>query len=370
MRPLELLLCTLLISASAFLSSSEVALFSLSKFQLRALKERFSAAHKRIKILIADPSGLLTTILVSSEIINIALSAIIAGAIARSWPREDPAAGVTGVTTFFAWLHRSYFSSMPLWLVQTLCGITVTTPIIILFCELTPKVIGVRANQSLAPLVAAPMTALYILCSPLRWILRMVTHLVNRFIIGNRPPSNHFVPGPLLREAEFMIMMEEGLKEGAINQSELELIRNVLELDDTRVSEITTPLSQVRMLSEKMKISSALNELKQLAFSRIPVFGADPNNIVGVIYAKDILLTRLLRLEEDKGLLSQPISTLMRKPMIISQGTPLNTVFRKMKKNQMHLAVVTNDKEQACGIVTMNDVLSALFEDIIPEAST
>ena len=159
-------------------------------------------------------------------------------------------------------------------------------------------------------------------------------------------------------------MMEEGLKEGAINQNELELIRNVLELDDTRVSEISTPINQVKVLEDNIPVNAALQELKVMNFSRVPVVKPGTRQVTGVLYSKDLLLTRLLNKDPDDPLLDQPISVLMRKPMVLPDSTPLNQVFRKMKRNQTHLAVISNDRDQTTGIVTMNDVLTALFEDL------
>ncbi len=367
MKPLEVLFCFLLISGSAFVSASEVALFSLSKFQLRALKERFSSAHRRIRSLVADPSGLLTTLLVSNELINILLSIIIAGAITRAWP--DPAHGVSGsgISSLFYQLNADFFPAIPDWLMQTLCGVVVTTPIVVLFCDMTPKVIAARANYVIAPMVAAPLSFLYKAFKPIRWLLSSIVDTLVGIIVRKKQRKGDpgGKPTPLLREEEFMIMMEEGLKEGVINQNELELIRNVLELDDTRVAEIVTPIGQVRIMPEDLTVRTALNELRSLSFSRVPVVRPGTRHVTGVLYSKDLLLTRLLRKTEDEELLDQQIAVLMRKPMILPDSTPLNQVFRKMKRNQMHLAVIANDKEQTIGIVTMNDVLTALFEDIL-----
>lgn len=367
MRPLEVLLCFVLIGTSAFVSASEVALFSLSKFQLRALKERFASAHRRIRLLISDPAGLLTSLLLTNELVNIFLSVLIAEAISRSWPR--PAIGFegSGISRLFHMVNLQYFPAIPEWLMQILCGVLVTTPIIVLFCDVTPKVISARANHIVAPLVAAPLTLLYRAFKPIRFILNTIVTTMVRLLVRNAGQKGaEGKQGPLLREEEFMIMMEEGLKEGAINQNEMELIRNVLDLDDTRVSEVSTPISQTKVLPENMKVSAALLELKTLNFSRIPVVKPGTRLVTGVLYSKDLLLTRLLSSEgEHDERLKHPISSLMRKPMLIPDSTPLNQVFRKMKRNQTHLAIVSNERDQTTGIVTMNDVLSALFEDIL-----
>src|SRR5690242_4838953 len=129
MSPLELLLCALLIFCSAYISASETALFSLTRFQLRFLKENFRSVYRKIKKLLSDPGGLLITLLMVNEILNIALSALITKAVSR---------GHTSVP--------SYLGNFPSWAFEVILGLLITAPIILFLCEITPKVIGAKAN--------------------------------------------------------------------------------------------------------------------------------------------------------------------------------------------------------------------------------
>jgi CBS domain containing-hemolysin-like protein len=164
-----------------------------------------------------------------------------------------------------------------------------------------------------------------------------------------------------------MLLVEEGAKEGVLKQGEVELIKSVLDLDNTEVCEICTPMTQVRSLPDTSTIREALGELKNIPFSRIPIMNKKQGEVVGILYAKDLLLTRLMKTDEMNEVLDQTVAVLMRKPMLIAESTPLNTVFRKMKKSQMHLAIVTRDSGKPAGVVTMNGVLHALFEDLLTD---
>ena len=355
MNSLELLTCAVLISISGFMSASEVALFSLSRFQLRSLKERFRTAHRRIKRLLGDPGGLLITILVVNEVVNISLSTIIADAVSR---------GEGTQSDLVRSLHAKLFPMTPEWLFQMLIGIAITTPVVLILCDLTPKVIAARANQMISTLSAGPLSLVYDGFKPVRMALKHFMSIVSRILghEGRRAPKDGGTQ-PFLREEEFLFMIEEGHKEGAIQESEMELIRNVFDLDDTRVSEVYTPLSQVQSFAATLTVKGALAMMRSgCRYSRIPVTGANKREIVGILYSKDLLLARL-----DPQTLTDAISTLMHRPFTVPPQTKLNSLFRKLKENQVHMAVVEHSPGEALGIVTMSDVLDALFEDLLGE---
>lgn len=350
MTSVEALFCIALVLFSACLSAAEVALFSLSRFQLRSLKENFRPTYRKIKHLLADPGGLLITILVLNEVINISLSTLITGAVLR--------------------LHLpipTFLSNVPTWMLETFLGIGVTAPIILIFCEVTPKSIGARINRVIATLTAGPLTVIYEIFRPLQFILKRGISLLARSrskeetsLALNGP--NISDPETILNEADFLLLLEEGHKEGAIQESELDLIRNVFELDNTQAKDVATPIAQVISLSAQTTIQSALEIMHTQPFSRIPVFGISKKEIVGILYAKDLLRSKL----QPSGF-NAHISTLMRKPYFVTSNTKLSALFRKFKRQQTHMAILKDPDGEVSGVVTMNDVLDALFEDLFGE---
>jgi putative hemolysin len=355
MSALQLLACVILASISAWLSASEIALFSLSRFQLRSLKERFRAAHRKAKRLLSDPGGLLVTILVVNEVVNVALSSIITQSIALS-----PKPGFANRLP------------IPHWALSTLLGLLITTPIVLLLCDITPKVIASRANRLIAPLTAGPLTVLYNLFKPVRIVLNAIVKRVADWATPSTQATEQEggeeeeADRKILRESDFLLMIEEGHKEGAIQQNELELIKNVFELDDTSVAEVFTPLPQVQTLTEKTTLKSALNMMRSQKYSRIPVTaaatGPSRRQVVGVLYSKDLLRAKL-----EPGLMTLTVDTIMRKPLFVSPSMRLNSLFRKFKQQKTHMGVVQGPGGEAIGIITMSDILDALFEDILPE---
>jgi putative hemolysin len=355
---LEVLVCAALVAVASFMSAAEIALFSLSRFQLRSLKERFRSSHRKIKRLLSDPGGLLITVLVVNEVVNITLSAVIAEIVARRWETSG------------GHIMRSIFPHAPEWSLQMTVGILITTPVVLIFCEITPKAIAARANQVTSLLSAGPLSIVYDLLKPVRAVLKNVLRLVSRWSGGKAggefdQAEGHSEEKPLLREEEFLSMVEEGHREGAIQQTEMELIRNVFDLDDTTVADVCTPISQVHALSVSMSIEGALAEMRGRRYSRIPVFEGSKRRIVGVLFAKDLILAKL-----EPDVAGASIGALMRKPFVVSPTMRLNQLFRRMKLQKTHLAVIENSPGDAFGVVTMSDVLDALFEDLFSEEET
>lgn len=346
MTSIELILCALLVITSASMSSAEVALFSLSRFQLRALKEHLKPGiHRRITRLTSDPGGLLVSILVVTEVMSVALSSIIARAVSRGH--------------FEAVFTR--FPGIPAWAFETLLGTLITAPIVLFLCEITPKVIGARANQLVASLAAQPLTLLYELARPLRAVLTFLIRRLSRALGGNGESLPHEAEGGILKESDFMMMLEEGHREGAIHESEIGLIKNVFELDDTTALDILTPLAQVQTVPPHATLKNALATFRQHRHSRIPVL-AQGRKIVGILFSKDLLRAKL-----EAQLMTTQVSAVMRRPLVVSPMLRLNSLFRKFKQERTHLAVVQNEAGEALGIVTMNDVLEALFSELVLE---
>lgn len=343
MTSTELLVCILLVFCSAFLAASEIALFSLTRFQLRSFKENFRPIHRKMKRLLGDPSGLLITILAVNEVLNIALSSFITEIVSRS--------------SLSANFH---IAILPDWATQTFLGVIITAPIVLLFCEVTPKVIAAKANQLVALLTVSTLTLIYDLLKPVRILLKIVIRLIRL----ERTSNSSIQPDAVLKESEFLLMLEEGHKEGAIQEKELDLIRSVFELDHTTAEEISTPLSQVLSLPIHTTVNGALSTVRNRRYSRIPIIGVNRMDVVGILYPKDLLRSKL-----QTESTSDSVASFMRKPFFVHPTMKLNALFRRFKQNKIHMAIVKTAQGEVIGVVTMNDILDALFENLVSEGT-
>ena len=353
MEALSTLFVIILGVASAFLNGAEVALFSLSKIQLKTIREKFKSPHRKIRKLLGDPAGILASILIAAEVVNIALSSVISSAISGS--HDHP---------WLQYLATGVLAGLPKWGIDLILGTMITAPLLLFFCEITPKIVAARVNTLIAPAVASPLMALYRSMTPIRFGIRVVERGVKKLMPGTHREGPLMSTSAKLREEDFINLVEEAQKEGTIQSTELGLIRNVFDLDDTPVSEIATPLSRVFMLPQTTTIAQALSFMKEGSsgqrYSRIPVYGKNRQEVVGILYSKDLLVSRHERAEP-----TTPISELMWKPFTVSAQVQLNSLFRKLKRQRVHLAIVTNPAGVPIGIVTMNDVLEALLDELL-----
>lgn len=354
MGTFETLLVLSFIAISAFLSSAEIALFSLSKFQLKMIRDRFKNAHKIIKKLLIDPSGILITVLILNELMNISLSTMIVDAVAKH-----------DIKNFFESVLFFKKMNIPEWLYEMIIGTLITTPLVLLFCEITPKVVAARANTIVAPITAPVLLFFYKFTMPLRVIIKALLKILSLLIPGRKKPLElSHSETKKINEEDFLVIAEEAHKEGNIQSSELGMIKNIFDLDDTPILEITTPLSLTFTLPSKTTIADAITSVrtqsKGKSYSRVPVYSQNKNDIIGILYSKDLLISKLSHSE-----LKKPISTLMWKPFNVSQNTLISTVFRRMKKQRIHMAIVTNERAEAIGVVTMNDVLEAMLDELL-----
>lgn len=336
MTALELLGCGALIGCSAFLSSAEVALFSLSRFQLRSIRDRLKGTHKTIRKLLADPGGVLVTILVINEVVNISLSTILTGVVDR-------------------WMPSSEWN----WWAKTLAGILLTTPLVLLLCEVTPKTIGVRGNTLIAPLTSRPLYALYSLMKPVRSVVNLVIRRVTGQA-GHGAHDGHGGHAAPIREADFLVMAEEGQKEGAIHRNELELIRNVFNLDDTEVRELMSPIQQVPCLQESVTVEQAIQQIRQHRQARVPVLSHDRKRVVGIVYLKDLLRARL-----NPSLGQANITELANRPIQVAPQMRANRLFKQLRQSKTHIAIVASDNGEALGVLTLDQLLDELLDELI-----
>lgn len=341
MSSIESFVLALLILFSAYMAAAEVALFSLSRFQIRSFRERARTHHKKIKKLLSDPGGLLITILVVNEILNIAISTMITHGVSKSMDTL---------------LSRN---SSPTWAIHALVGTLISAPILLFVCDVTPKTIGARANQLIAPLTVNSISLIYDFCKPIRVALQSVIQLVSRWSGQSERSVDDY---ETIKESDFLLMVEEGHKEGTIHASEVELIRNVFDLDDTIVADVFTPISQVRTLPLNTPIKDALTAIRLNRYSRVPVTGENKKAVVGILYSKD-----LLRAKTEAEQQSVPISEVMLDPIFVAPTMKLNALFRRFKQQKIHMAIVQKNPGEVLGIITMSDVLDTLFDDLFPE---
>ena len=319
----QIITLVILLVLSGFFSSSETALFSLSRSKARYLarkKNRFDLLIKKMK---DNPHHLLSTILIGNNLVNIWASALATTVIIKFMPANalGTATGIaTGVMTFF----------------------------ILVFGEILPKSMATKNNIMIARIVIYPLYWLSLVFWPLILFLNFIPRITGRI-----------KPAPVMTEEELKTIIDVTEEEGEINGEEKEFIHNIFKLDDTSASEIMTPTTDMLAIDVNQKLP--LDQLLNSGFTRIPVYEHDIRNIVGIINIKDVF--------RHYTASRTPLSTreLMTTPYFIPESKKLNSLLKQFKKRKCHVAIVINEHGDVAGLITLEDVLEELVGDIIDE---
>jgi putative hemolysin len=323
----RLLLIGILLVCSAFFSGSEAALFSLNTVQVERLKQHGGVLGRLIAALLQRPTNLIITFLVGNEIVNVAL-AVTATSLALMVYGEG----------------GEYMA------------IVCATIVLLLFGEITPKSLAVRYPERISVVVAWPIQAFAYVIAPLRWGLRKLVDAV----MGEHAER----PISLITEEEFKTLVEIGEDEGIIDQDERNLIRRVFEFGGQRVSQIMTPRTDIFALEVSEPLATALPKIKDNRFSRIPVYEGTIDQIIGILYAKDLLpYSRHPELDVKLRALLHPV-------FFVPESKRTDDLLREFQRNKVHMAIVVDEYGGVSGLVTMEDALEELVGEIVDEFDT
>ena len=324
----ELTLLIIGLLLSGFFSSSETALFSISKVRALHIAKDGSSTGLLILKMKRDSHTLLATILIGNNLVNIAASAI-ATSIAISYFKSNAIGIATGIMTM----------------------------LILIFGEILPKSFANHNNILVARIVIYPLFWFSKLFYPLICILNFIPRL-----LGNINTSHRTVT-----EDELMTMVEVVEEEGEIKEEEKEYITNIFEFDDTSCSEIMTPRADMFVLdvSQDMDIKKIL----KTGFSRIPVIEDSIDNIIGILHVKD-LFTNFQKACESKSDIPLDVKQIMKKPYFIPESKKLDSLLHDFKQKKNHMAIIVDEHGGIAGIVTLEDVVEEIFGEIIDETDT
>ena len=326
---LNISIILLLLIFSGFFSGSETALFSLSSIQRERIKRAGDKKSLLISKLLSRPRKLIVTILIGNDMVNIAAS-VIAASLFVSFNKE----------------HGEWIA------------IAVMTPVTLIFAEVIPKTLAMTYNERVAPVICGPLHFFSKLIFPIRFILYNISVTLAK-IAGFE--KRHIATA--IMEDEFRALVDQSHESGEINRAERDLIHNVFEFSDTRAFEIMTPLNEIFSLSDDMTIERAVKAVQQSRFLRIPVYTNRFDNIVGILYTKDLLKIKTTKSGGD----GNTIQKIYRTPFFVDENIKTDDLFHILKKKRIHIAICINKQGKVTGLLTMDDLLGELFGEIHDE---
>lgn len=325
---LYLFIILLLLFLSAFASGSESAFFSLKPKDHAAIKENQSTRAKFITKLLNKPQELLATILIFNNFVNVGI------VILSSFVLNDvfPANG----------------GFAPLRFVIEVVGITL---VILLFGEVIPKIFANRNALKVSLLAAYPLRLLSKL-PPISW-LKFVLVWGTNFIqkLGNKSAA---IDQNELEQAVALTKTETN------SDDEHRILEGIVRFGKTEASEIMTPRVEVEDIDSAEDFHEVLAKIIEVGYSRIPIFEQSPDNIVGILYIKDLLIY----LNQPKEFNWQQV---LRKPYFVPENKKINDLLQEFRNMKMHMAVVVDEYGGASGIITLEDILEEIVGDITDE---
>ncbi len=310
---------------SAFNSGSEIAYFSLRPDDIDNIED--SNRRERVRQLLAIPEKLLATILVGNNLVNIMIAIVLNYAMNQIF---------------------DFNSSVLDFVVQTV----ILTFLILLFGEVIPKLYATNFNVKFAAMVSAPLMAAVKLFSPLTVLLVRSTSLVTKVVPSQ---TEELSVDDLTRALEVSEVK---------NPDEKELLEGILSFGDKTVSDIMRPRIDVVDIDQDDDFNEVVRKVIDTGYSRMPVYEETPDNIKGILYAKDLLPYIGHR---DKSFKWQ---TLMRPAYFVPETRMLNDLLEDFRMKKMHMAIIVDEFGCTQGIATLEDVLEEIVGDINDEYDT
>jgi putative hemolysin len=317
-------LLALLVLSGAF-SGSETALVALSMARVEALVREGRAGAAALYELKKDPSRMLTTILIGNNLVNIGASAMATVIATREFGHAGPGIAV-GLLTLF----------------------------ILVYGEITPKSLATRYPERISLVVAMPLLLFMRLMYPLVWMFGKFTSSVHRLTGGQYEPT--------VTESELIGMLGHGVAEGEIHHNEREIIERVFEFNDLKVRDVMTPKGRIFSLDGSLTVAAALPLVTTEPYSRVPLFSGQPDNIVKILYMRDMLSA----IASDR--LEVTLEEIGHKPLFVSQYHAIDALFATLRRRNRHFSIVVDEYGDVRGIVTLEDLLEELVGEIYDES--
>ncbi|AHF97853.1 MAG: CNNM domain-containing protein [Desulfurella sp.] len=321
----KILLFIITLALSAFLSSSETAIFSLKAKHLFHIRYKNQKTYEIITNLLSNSESFITMLLILNEFVNIFASIL------------------------FANIFQALFGNKYLAISS---GIVVF--LLLLFGEITPKSIAVKNNIFISTLFARPLYILFKITSPIVSIFTSIINFFKRFLFKNLKQENVLT----ITEKEFKNIVANS--KNIFDKQEQQMIENVFEFEEKQIKDIMIPLRKVLMFEANTKVDSFIKHLSNLKYNRIPIYKQKRNNIVGVLYVKDLIKKKwAFDIDENQTILS-----LARKPIFINYNIKIDRAFKFMIKRKSHLLIVVDDHRSSIGVVSLQDIIEEIVGEI------
>ncbi|MGP8337112.1 MAG: CNNM domain-containing protein [Methanosarcinaceae archaeon] len=324
---IEFIIVVILVSLSAFFSSAETAFISVNRIKMLHLSEKGNRSAGIIHKELQHPEKFITTILVGNNVVNVAASVLVTAIVLKYFGNAGIAIA-TGLMTI----------------------------IILVFGEIVPKTFAAKHADAHSLRIAKLLLILSKVMYPAVVIFTEITSMIFH-IFGVKET----IKNPFITEEQIKLLMRVGVEEGVFERHEREYIQNIFEFTDEYAECIMTPRIDLECIENKSVLNKALKKCNQSGHSRLPVWNNDPDNVIGMIFAKDLMRFN------DTELATKTVEDILRPILFVRARRKIASIFRELQTKKMQIAVVVDTNKKVIGIIAIEDILEEIVGEIHDE---
>jgi putative hemolysin len=318
------LVLLLLMGLSFFFSMSETALIALSRIKLRHMLAKGVKGAKTLQELLSKMDKFIAAILIGNNFVNMAISAIM-------------------TIICVHWLGERF---------GLIAAMFISVSAVVVFCEVIPKILATKNTERLAIFVAPVMKFYVRAINPAVALFTRISDGVLRLMRIQTPKRS-----PLITQEEFRLLIEIGKEEGVLSEEERKLLHRIFEFGEIKIGDVMIPKDKIVSVDITATAEQVLDIFAEEGHARLPVYSGSKENIVGVLYARDLLY--ILR---DNSLFVLP--DLLQKPYLVAENMRVIDLLRKFQAEKIQIAIVVNENNEALGVVTLEDLIEEIVGEI------
>lgn len=310
---------------SGVFSGSETAFTSLSSADVERIRTTRGRGGRQVAHLTSEPQILLTTVLIGNNLVNIGASVL-----ASSITIEIFGSGALGYTT------------------------GILTLLVLIFGEVVPKQLAISHNETVSLYTAPLILFLSIILKPVVWFIASIAEMFTRLTGGTRRAT--------ITQESILHMLKRAEATGIIEGFRSKMLKSVFRFKDLEVGAIMTHRTQVFSLDKNTTVGEAIPEVSETGYARIPIYDGDPERIVGVVLAKD-----LMKQVDNPDL---QLKEIMIPPVFVPEQRNIQAMLTQLLQEKLNLAIVLDEYGGLAGIVTIEDIVEEIFGEIYDENET
>lgn len=322
---IQFIVIIILLSLSSFFSSAETAFTTVNKIKIRSLIESGNKRAKKVEKIIGNSGKMLSAILIGNNVVNLSASTLTTSLVIKLWGNY-----ATGIAT------------------------GIITLLVLIFGEISPKTLATHYSEKIALAYAPVIASLMYILTPVIFIVDNLAGMFLKLFGVDSTSVKHSIT-----EAELRTFVDVSHEDGVIEQDEKEIIKNLFDFGDSKAKDVMIPRIDMTLIDVEADYLDVINTYKETKYSRFPVYSETPDNVVGILYIKDLITAPTGQAFKLKNIL--------RQPFFVYEQKNTSDLFKEMQKNSISIAIVIDEYGSSVGMITTEDLLEEIVGDIRDE---